>query len=169
MKRKNTLLLFLLAGSIISACCTAKKSENQSSPDVVSIPGPKIIIYKTTKDYIKFVPVTLSEDGKSVVSYPDIKDVFYNGELAYPTQLHKGFLLDNRGINANTAFLRFTYEEYAKLPKTPDPNELMRFILDKDPIIVMYSYSKRPSRESLQQELNSQIDAGDFSAFTKLK
>lgn len=169
MKRRGIISLVVLFGMILSSCCICKKNSNKSGSDAVFIPGPKIIIYKTTKDYSNHVPVTLSDDRKSIESYPDIKDVFINGELAYPTKLHNGFLLDNRGINANTAFLEYTYEEYSKLNKTPDSKELMSSILDSDPISAIYMYSKRPARENLQQELNNLIDAGDFSAFTKIK
>ena len=87
------------------------------------ITGPAAIIYKTKADYSKNVPVTLSDDKLHVVSYPAPQDVYFHGELAYPTQLAKGFLLDNRGISVNSAFISLTYEEYSKLPAAPDPEE----------------------------------------------
>lgn len=169
MKHRGILSFIILISVVFSACCTTKKGNSKSDPDVVFLPGPKIIVYKTKKDYRNFVPVNLSEDRKSIESYPDIKDVFLNGELAYPTQLHKDFLLDNRGINANTAFLKYTYEEYSKLSKTPTGKELMDLILDDNPISEMYSYNKFSARETLQKELNELIDSGNFSSFTKIK
>ena len=154
---------------INSACCTAKKSGTSQNGSKVMIPGPKVIIYQTTKDYSQLVPVTLSADGKSIESYPDIKDVFYQGVLAYPTQLNKGYLLDNRGINTNVAFLDITYEAYSKLPKTPAPDQLMKMIMDSKPLVIMYSCGPRSKYKDIEKELNAKIDAGDFSDFTKLK
>ena len=154
---------------MITSCYTAKNPANAQNSQKVSIPGPKAIIYKTRKDYSKLVPVILSKDKMTLVSYPDIKDVYFNGILAMPTQLHKGFLLDNRGISKNVAFIKLTYEEYSKLAKTPDAGKLIEMIIDKDPLIRMYSCGIRSTYKNIEQELNSKIDAGDFSKFIKIK
>jgi hypothetical protein len=42
-------------------------------------------------------------------------------------------------------------------------------ITDSDPIVVMYDCGLRSSYRDIIKELNSKIDAGDFSAFTKIK
>ncbi len=99
---------------------------------------PPVIIYKTTKDYYKNVPVAMSEDKSSIVSYPDITDVFYQGEPAYPTRLAGGYLLDNRGIGINSAFIKYTYEEYSRLSATPSPETLYNLIIDKNPFTEIY-------------------------------
>jgi len=169
MKRIPLMASILVITGIISACCTAKKSETMQNDSLISIPGPKVIIYKTTKDYSQLVPVTLSEDKMSVESYPDVKDVYFNGILAYPTLLNNGYLLDNRGINKNVAFLNLTYEEYSKLPKTPSPQQLLEMISDSNPLVIMYNCGPRSKYKNIEQELNSKIDSDDFSAFTKLK
>jgi len=96
---------------------------------------PPIIVYKMTRDYSKNVAVTLSADKKTIVSYPARTDV---SERSYPTALNKGYWLDNRGISPNTAFLSITYEEYARLKKTPSVEELYGMIIDKNPIKRMY-------------------------------
>lgn len=162
----STILLF---GAMISSCCSAKKAENTSNDLKASSPGPKVIIYQTTKDYSMLVPIVLSDDKSTIVSYPDIKDVYFKGVLAYPTQLHKGFLLDNRGISKNSAFLKLTYEEYSKLDKTPYADQLMKMIIDKDPITLMYSCGTQSSYQDIEQDLNKKIDAGDFSSFIRIK
>jgi len=159
----------LMISAVISSCCSVKKAENAQTSEKTSIPGPKVIIYQTTKDYSMQVPIILSDDKKTLVSYPDIKDVYYNGILAYPTKLNKEYLLDNRGISKNVAFINLTYEEYSKLSKTPDAVQLMKMIIDKDPISKMYSCGVRSTYKEIEQELNSKIDAGDFSGFTKIK
>jgi hypothetical protein len=135
----------------------------------VSITSPKAIIYQLKKDYSKLVPIILSDDKKSIESYPDIKDIYFGGVLAYPTQLHNGYWMDNRGINLNVAFISLTYEEYSKLKKTPLPEELMHMIIDRDPLVGMYSCGTRASYKNIESDLNSRIDANDFSTFTKLK
>jgi len=160
--------LILICGMICS-CCSTKKTESMKTDEKDFIPGPKAIIYQTKEDYSKLVPVTLSDDKMSIVSYPDIKDVYYNGSLAYPIRLHKGYWLDNRGINKNIAFLKLTYEEYSKLPVTPSPDELIKMILETDPITIMYSCGQRSSYTEIEKELNTKIDSDDFSTFTKIK
>ncbi len=159
----------ILISSVFSSCCTPQKADMTNVTAIVSIPGPNAIIYKTRKDYSKLVVIILSDDKKSIESYPDIKDVFYNGVLAYPTKLHDGFFLDNRGINKNAAFLKLTYEEYSKLPKTPSSGELMEMIIDKNPLRSMYNVGSRPTFKDIEHELNNKIDAGDFTSFIKIK
>lgn len=159
----------LIIIAMTSSCCSTKKTVNSQTGQAVSMPGPKVIIYQTSKDYSMFVPVILSDDKATLVSYPDIKDVYFDGELAYPTKLNQGYLLDNRGISKNVAFINLTYEQYAKLDKTPDAVQLMEMIVDKDPIRKMYSCGIRSSFKEIEAELNSKIDKGDFSSFTKIK
>jgi hypothetical protein len=154
---------------LITSCKTSKKTGEVQNNPLVTLPGPKVIIYQTAKDYAKYVPVILSEDKKSIVSYPDIRDVYFSGSLAYPTQLHNGYLLDNRGINKDAAFLNLTYEEFSKLSKTPDSEHLLKMILDKDPIVKMYSCGVKSTYSDIVQELNAKIDADDFSSFIRIK
>ena len=160
--------MILLSG-IISSCCSSGKMENPKPDHTVTIPGPKAIIYKTSSDYSKLVPVTLSEDKKTIESYPDISDVYYNGTYAYPTQLSNGYFLDNRGITRNVAFINLTYEAYSKLPKTPTALQLMEMIIDADPLTGMYSCGNKSAYKNIELELNSKIEANDFSTFTKIR
>ncbi len=160
--------IFLLSCVMIS-CSGAKKAESMKTEQNESVAGPKAIIYQTKKDYSKLVPVILSDDKKSIESYPDIKDIYFGDALAYPTQLHKGYWLDNRGISKNVAFIKLSYEEYSKLQKTPSPEELLTMIIDDQPLVSMYSCGLRSSYQDITHDLNSMIDADDFSAFTKMK
>ncbi len=154
---------------VIFSCGSTRKAENMKSTQNVQATGPKAIIYQTKEDYSKLVPVILSDDKKTIESYPDIKDVYIDGSLACPTQLHNGYWLDNRGISANVAFLKVTYEEYSKLPKTPSPEELMKMLTETQPIITMYSCGLRSSYKDIVKALNAKIDAADFSTFIKIK
>ena len=131
------------------------------------ITGPGTIIYKTKADYSKNVPVTLSEDKSHIVSYPAPQDVYFRGELAYPTKLAKGFLLDNRGISVNSAFISLTYEEYAKLGAAPNPEALYKMIIDKDPFTEMYSLGSR--YRNATQEITELIENHKLKHYKRLK
>ncbi len=96
----------------------------------VSVTRP-VTIYKTTKDYSQNVPVIMNADRTEIVSYPDPKDI---RESSKPTQLNNGYLLDNRGIGENVAFLSYTYDEYSKLETAPSREKLMNSIIDKNPL-----------------------------------
>jgi hypothetical protein len=166
----------LLSGIILLSLC-ALSCSHKGSPaaatgaknNSVSVSSPSCIIYRTRSDYSVNVPVTLSDDKTRIVSYPDIKDIYYNGRLSVPTLLSEGFFLDNRGIGAGVAFLSYTYDEYSKLASTPPAAELMKKIIDKDPLVEMYDCGKRSQYSNPEEELNAMIRAGDFKRCTKIK
>ncbi|MCK9613542.1 MAG: hypothetical protein WC401_05705 [Bacteroidales bacterium] len=142
-KIPGTFIVFIVLMGFM-ACKNTKQSLQTSedskeiTPKTIMTARPLVIIYKTKNDYYEKVPVTLSADKESIVSYPDIMDVFYQGELAYPTHLLNGYLLDNRGINEKSVFTKYTYEEYSRLEKTPSPETLLGMIEDDDPFVEMY-------------------------------
>jgi hypothetical protein len=171
---KLSAMLILSGLSFVSCVSCSKKVAPQGSssdpePKQSVLPSAPCIIYKTKADYSRYVPVMLSEDKKNLVSYPDIRDVYYKGKLAYPTLLTDGFLLDNRGIGPNAAFLNFTYEAYSGLSKTPTADELMKSILDPDPITEMYNCGYRSKYADPEKELNALITSGKLKDFKKLK
>ena len=156
-------LLYPLILSTLVACSTNSKTAQNNSkanqaftPDFNS-PGPPVMIYKTKKDYSKNVAVILSDDKSQILSYPAPTDV--SGKLPLPTNLKKGYLLDNRGINQNVAFLKMTYEEYAKQAKAPAINELYANILDKDPLTEICNCGNRNALKDPEKEINSLIKA----------
>jgi hypothetical protein len=116
---------------------------------------PPTIVYKTKKNYDKNVAIYLSEDKKRITGYPHPSDV---SARSYPTVLKKGYLLDNRGIGKNTAFISMTYEEYAALKNVPSPAELDSMIIDRDPIKVMYHCGNRGGYVDTD-DLNKLIDS----------
>jgi len=148
---------------------TKNDKEEEEMVGAKQTAGPPAIIYKTKEDYADKVPVTLSEDKSEIANYPGIKDVFYKGELAYPTNLNDGFLLDNRGLDKNSAFLNITYEEYSKLEKVPSLVEFNEMILDKDPFTEMYHCGSKFDYKDIIAELNEIIDKGNFDGLEKLK
>ncbi|MBW6491559.1 MAG: hypothetical protein K0B15_10260 [Lentimicrobium sp.] len=152
---------------IFSSCKSSSKIQKEELPGFVT--GPNVIIYKTTRDYSKHVPVTLSDDKKTLVSYPAPGDVFFNGDLAYPVKLENGFLLDRRGIGKNSAFLQWTYYEYSRLEKTPVATELLKMVLDSDPFEVIYDCGKASKFSDPEVELNAKIRTGNLSDFKRIK
>ena len=147
--------------SLFSCKCqkSGEKSARQNYKTEVNanVIAP-VIIYKTNADFYFNVPVILSDDKTDIISFPDIIDVFYNGKLAYPTRLENGYLLDNRGVGKNVAFLKYTYEEYSKLPATPTKEELLKMILNKNPLTELYKCDKLPKNNV--QMLNEAIKKG---------
>ncbi len=97
------------------------------------------IIYKTNGDYTYLVPVLLNNTKTEIVSYPHMSDLKINGKFTYPEKLTNGYLLDKRGINRNVAFLKYTYDEYASFKEVPDIEVLYKSIIDKNPIIEIYT------------------------------
>ncbi|MDE6113883.1 MAG: hypothetical protein K2G49_02330 [Muribaculum sp.] len=87
---------------------------------------PLAIVYKTNGNFNDNVPVTLNADRKEIVSFPAPGDI--NQESA-PLPLTEGFLLDRRGINENSAFTRYTYEEYSALRQAPSIEMLKSSII----------------------------------------
>ena len=153
-----------IAGLVIllSACGTSSK---MSIPDAKA--GPDAIVYKTNADYFYFVPITLSEDGKTVLSFPHPKDLRMNRQLTSPTRLKKGYLLDNRGIGQRVAFTSYPYPEYAALASAPSVDKLLSSVLDANPIREMYNCGQRSDVQSIG-ELNELIKNG-FKGAKKVK
>ncbi len=174
----------LLVGTFLISCCNSNKQVNTTvrSPDknisqenkpVESKPldfsaSPSVIIYKTKRDYWNKVSVTLNDDKTKIISYPAARDIFYEGKLALPTKLNDGFLLDNRGINKNVAFLNMTYEEYSKQKEVPLISEMMKMIIDKDPLAEMYNCGSRYQYKDIISDLNKIIADKQLGRFKKL-
>lgn len=173
MLKPVILIIMIFLCSLFAVSCTKKVSPQGGSSlakeKQLTIPSGPCIIYKSKKDYTRFVPVILSSDKKNIVSYPDIRDIYYKGNLAYPTSLADGFLLDNRGIGPDAAFLNITYEAYRDLGKTPSIEELMKLILDKDPISEMFQCGYRSQYADPEKELNNIITSGNLKNCKKLK
>lgn len=176
---KYRIVLFFLSVLLMFGCGSTKKSaeSTQTGGNNVSLPEPiyighpdeivrgeqalpHAIVYKMKKDYSKNVPVILSEDKTTIISYPAITDVFFNGKLAYPTNLLDGYLLDNCGINKNVAFLSYTYEEYAALSTTPSIDELYKKIIDKDPLVEIVDCGLRDNYKNGAEDIKKLIEDG---------
>ena len=171
-KINNSICILFFSGFLLLDCSKSVTSSGSSSnvkSGQNSVSSPPCIVYKTKSDYSKNIPVILSDDKTRIVSYPDVKDVYFKGNLAYPIVLNDGFLLDNRGIGPNVAFLSITYEQYSKMVKTPSSAELFELIIDKDPLKEMYQCGNRSKYSNIENELNELISSGKIKTCTKLK
>jgi len=126
---------------------------------ILFTPGPQTLVYKTTKDYSDLVPVIMDKRKTRIVSYPAPSDVFRNGKLAKPTMLKYGYLLDNRGIGPDVAFLKYSYEEYSKFQEVPAMQVLLENIEDKWPLIELIDCGIRTQYSDEVKELNVIIDS----------
>jgi hypothetical protein len=131
-------------------------------------PGPHLLVYKTKKNYRNLVPVLLSDDKSSIISYPAPSDIKAMGKRGYPTTLVSGYLMDNWGIGTNVAFLKMSYSEYAKLKAVPTVDKLYKMIKDKDPITEMCDCGMKMSFKEPQKEVNAVIKAGDLHVKCKV-
>jgi hypothetical protein len=132
------------------------KKDNSFTP--VYTPGPAVFVYKTKAGYENLVPVLLSADKTTIVSYPHPSDLKKGDGYLTPTKLKNGYLLDNKGINSDVAFLKMTYDEYAALASAPDLNELNKLIIDKDPLTELCNCGNRKAFSDVIVQLNQMIE-----------
>jgi len=165
MKRFPIYLMILFIIPLLSGCHCSKKVtksitvEQKIVRPVVNATAPALV-YKTRKDYTLNVPVIMNIEKTKIVSYPDPNDIYYNGKLSYPTPLEKGFLLDNRGIGPNVAFLNLTYEAYSQLKETLTMQQMMDHLLDKSPLLELWNCGPRGNFKDEVNELNILIEKG---------
>ncbi len=147
----------------------ACNSQNKINEKSLSVPSAPVFIYKTSNDYFNNVPVTLSPDKSKIISYPHPTDLKKGNEYSTPTKLENDYLLDNRGINLNTAFLKLTYYEYAKLKTAPSLTELKSLIVDDNPITELYNCGLKSNFDDIEKQLNEIIKEEKFHKYKKLK
>jgi len=166
---KTKLTLAIVSMLLFSMCKAPQKShESNSQLDKKEEIAPKgnppkelaqAIVYKTRGNYNNLVPVTLNKARNAIISYPAPTDIYYKGELALPTHLTNGYLLDNRGINTNSAFLNITYEEYSQLTNVT-PDFLWQNIIDFTPLTELYQCGNRSDFTNEVEQLNAIIESG---------
>ncbi|MCQ2279798.1 MAG: hypothetical protein MJZ49_03220 [Bacteroidales bacterium] len=167
---KKIFILSILAIGLMGCHSQKKVAETQTAapepkqevqkPAAVGVPSPPTFIYKTKKDYSQYVPVGYA--SKHITSYPDPRDVKVGDKLMTPTALADGYWLDNRGISTETAFLSYTYEEYAALPSVP--NDLYQKLLDTDPITEMWDCGPRHTWENPEKDINKLIKTNQLES-----
>lgn len=175
MKLTALIIMLLIAGEVMFTGCNRKSrpsggKNNETKNEIPSsMAKPPCIIYKTSTDYSQNVPVILSADKSEIVSFPDVTDIRKQGDNVYPDTLAGGFLLDNRGIGPDVAFLDLTYSEFSAMDKTPDAGTLFGRIIDKEPLVEMYRCGSRYDYKDIVPELNTIISSGKLSGCTRIK
>ena len=162
MKKSQVFILLMLVG-----CSTEKKIVSNNSNfnlgiTQISSSSPQLIIYKTRGNYNNLIPVLLSDDKSQIISYPHPKDIKIGDEFQFPTMLNKEYLIDNRGITRNIAFLKITYDEYSKLENVPSLEYLYSMIVDKNPLVEYYNCGLSSDYKDKIQLLNKMIDDGEL-------
>lgn len=129
----------------------------------VAVSSPRVFVYKLKDeaDYDR-VPVMLNASGSAIVSYPAPSDLRTGDGYCLPTRLADGYLLDNRGIGPNVAFLDYTYAQYAALPATPTVGELMQHIVSRKPLAWGDYCGRRADYSDIVAELNAKIKNGEI-------
>lgn len=124
----------VLAAGLASCRSQAPYVEANTAASKVELPVigssvhamPAAIVYQVSDDdYVNRVPITLSADGKSVLSFPAPSDL---REGQKPVSLGGGWWLDRRGLQPNSVFTTYTYEQYGAMDRPPSIAELMAHI-----------------------------------------
>ncbi|MFZ4568049.1 MAG: hypothetical protein ACOYND_03345 [Bacteroidota bacterium] len=143
----------------IFSVAISQNEANYRNKIINGVIRPPLVIYKTTRDYSKNIPIIMSEDKKEILSYPDPLDLQANmPNKATPIHLHKGYLLDRRGINKNVAFLRYTYSKYSKLKKPLTISEMYTNIIDSNPLTEFYLCNSLSYQNNIENKINWLID-----------
>ena len=159
------LLLMCIIFCLLCSSCSRQAAVCKG----VIVAGPLCIVYKTKADYSGLVPVMLSADKSKIVSYPDVRDLVIDGKPVVPTPLLDGYLLDNRGIGPDVAFLTLSLWEYSRMTTTPDAARLYGLILDKEPLAEMYECGKRYQYSDPAEAMNQLIRNGKLKGQKRLK
>ncbi|HTX87790.1 MAG TPA: hypothetical protein VMC08_02285 [Bacteroidales bacterium] len=169
----KTPFLLIVASLFLSVSCSKhtvpSSAGKETTPGAVNIPSAPCIVYKTKKDYSKYVPVGLSEDKSRITSFPGVLDLKRDGKFTYPTPLVSGYLLDNRGIGPDVAFLEITYEEYNSSDQSPQASDLFGKLLEKDPLLEMYRCGNVGDYTDIVGQLNEIIRSGKLGNCIRLK
>jgi hypothetical protein len=157
-------IIFLLVIIWLSGCNSSKTMNNN-----VITSSPHVFVYKTKGDFYSNVPIILSDNKQEIVSYPHPFDLLVNGKLLLPSKLENGYLLDNKGISVNVAFIKMNYSEYSALSNPPTKIDLKKMIIESDPLIEMYDCGIRYSYKDIEQEVNSIIKTGKLNNYRRIK
>ena len=160
----------LLLSITIIACSNIRNEIDRDEANFVpsySSP-PFVIIYKTKSDYDSLVPVGLNEDKSQIISYPAPSDIRSIYGFPTPIRLRDNYLLDQRGINANSAFLDISYSEYSKYEKSPDTDTLMKHIIDNNPFTEIWNCGSKYSYSDEVKEINNIIKSKKINIFKKI-
>ena len=156
---------------LLNISCSPKKEIVQNNREKLLeqslVSEPPVLVYKTNRDYNNLVPILLSDDGKTIISYPHPNDLKVGSGYSLPTILSDGYLIDNRGIGRNVAFLSISYEEYSKLKNAPSIEEIYKLIIDKKPLVELCNCGTKANFINIEKEINYMIENNKLKTFCK--
>lgn len=158
MNFKSFLFISMIGGLCMHCKSPAEPARNNPT---VAMSQP-LIIYKTTANFNQNTPISLSQDGTVVQGYPSPSDLKNSDGLRLPVELKNGYLLDKRGIGPDVAFIRLTYSEYSQLKRAPEPDQLLKMIIEKQPIKEMWRCSRKANDELNIKYANDLIETGQL-------
>jgi hypothetical protein len=144
-----------------------KSAPNDPKAAGSATPGPPALVYKTRADYDNRVPVIMNDAKTAIVSYPHPNDLRNSQGYLLPVALKKGYLLDKKGIGKNVAFLKTSYEEFAKLSEPPSMDQLEKLILDRDPLTELCDCGTITKFKDPVKQLNEYIKARSLAEHCK--
>ena len=152
---------------LLAGCRTPSASVTGTEGQLSWMPAP-VVIYKTSGDYSKLVPVSLNADKTTLEHYPHPEDLKQSSNFRFPTPLENGYLLDNKGVGPNTAFLSITYEEYCS--GTPEPSTLMGFVAYPEPFVELWKCRIPADQTDKISFLNNLIGKNELAKYcTRVK
>lgn len=161
--------LIIASVACLSACCGKKETAQATtgSGSGSAAATPYTLVYRTRADHQNHVPVLLSADRSRIISYPHPKDLRTGGGYPVPTPLGKGYLLDNRGIGMDVAYLSMTYEEYAAMEQAPSLEKLDALIIDRDPLEELCECPRRSEFKDVTKELAAWVENDELMKHCK--
>jgi outer membrane lipoprotein-sorting protein len=119
-------------------------------------------VYKTTQNYNDNIFVCMDDNQTMVTQYPGIgSGVMTGDELRTPTELHEGYLLDNKGIWLDCVFVNVTYQEYSEFEDQPGVDWFYERIIDYSPFEEFYVCE--PGHQFSVDIINDLIDSGSLT------
>lgn len=165
---RTALSIAVLVG--LTACCGKKNAAGGSTTttgDAAGASSPRVLVYRTKIDHADHVPVLLSADHTRIISYPAPTDLKTANGLPVPTPVGQGYLLDNRGISRDVAYLGITWAEYAALPEAPALEKLDALIIDRDPLTELWEGDRRANIADPVKEVSAWVAAGELEKHCK--
>lgn len=162
MIMKKFAFILMLAGILMTACSSDKNDE----PEFIDGGGDAVlantVIYKLNGDYANLVSVQLDESRSMIEAFADP----FTASITKIIKLSDGFYCGGTfPSGGQAAFLRWTYEEFAKFTTNfPNPEYLFKNIVPEARITLEYKLPRYdyldPSHPEFIQKCNELIEAG---------
>ena len=166
-----------LAGVAAVAVCACLESCKSSAPEQHTMykqqpvigsevmAMPRAVVYRVSGECADLVPVAVSADGTSLLSYPAPTDL---SDSQKPVQLKDGWWLDRRGIGPQTRFTTYTYAQYMAMKQAPSPAEILAHLDSQARITRMVELPLEATRAAADPKLTLPFIADGFKGCVEL-